>query len=65
MIYNLHACSQSKQEMLRILKITLRQIIHANIRNLQKQSSGGVLKYFAKFTEKHLCQSLFFNRAAG
>ena len=22
----------------------------------------GVFKYFAKFTEKHLCQSLFFNR---
>ena len=32
----------------------------------QKQSCGGnlkkgVLKNFAKFTEKHLCQSLFFN----
>ena len=22
----------------------------------------GVLKYFAKFTGKHLCQSLFFNK---
>ena len=28
-------------------------------------SIKGVLKYFAKFTGKHLCQSLFFNKAAG
>ena len=26
-----------------------------------KQSSRGVLRNFAKFTGKHLCQSLFFN----
>ena len=25
----------------------------------------GVLRYFAKFTRKHLCQSLFFNNVAG
>ena len=25
----------------------------------------GVLRYFTKFTEKHLCQSLFFNKVAG
>ena len=25
----------------------------------------GVLRNFAKFIEKHLCQSLFFNKAAG
>ena len=36
----------------------------------QKQSPGGllqkdVLRNFAKFTEKHLCQSLFFNIVAG
>ena len=36
----------------------------------QKQSPGmfckiGVLKYFAKFTGKHRCQSLFFNKVAG
>ena len=35
-----------------------------------KQSSGGVLsidvlKNFAKFTEKHLYRSLFFNKVAG
>ena len=25
----------------------------------------GVLRKFAKFTEKHLCQSIFFNKVAG
>ena len=25
----------------------------------------GVLRNFAKFTEKHLCQSLFFNKVVG
>ena len=25
----------------------------------------GVLRYFARFTGKHLCQSLFFNKVAG
>ena len=38
--------------------------------NSQKQPSEvfckkSVLKNFAKFTEKHLCQSLFFNKVAG
>ena len=37
---------------------------------MHKQSTGGVLKngfliYFAKFTVKHLSQSLFFNNIAG
>ena len=36
----------------------------------QKQSSRGVLekgvlRNFVKFTGKHLCQSLFFNKVAG
>ena len=30
-----------------------------------KQSSRGVLRNFTKFTGKHLCQSLFFNKVAG
>ena len=34
-------------------------------KNNQKQSPGGVLRNFAKFTEKHLCHSLFFNKVAG
>ena len=38
--------------------------------NSQKQPPGviykkGVLRNFTKFTEKHLCQSLFLNRVAG
>ena len=37
---------------------------------IQNQSPGcsmkkGVLKNFTKFTGKHLCQSLFFNKVAG
>ena len=28
-------------------------------------SKKGVLRNFAKFTEKHLCRSLFFNKVAG
>ena len=38
--------------------------------NLQKQPpevfcKNDVLRNFAKFTGKHLCQSLFFNKVAG
>ena len=45
------------------------QVISRN-NKAQKQSSGGVLKKrflrnFAKFTGKHLCESLFFNKVAG
>ena len=35
------------------------------VANIQKQSFGGVLRNFAKFTAKHLCQSLFLNKVAG
>ena len=33
--------------------------------NIQKQSSKGALRNFAKFTGKDLCQSLLFNKVAG
>ena len=39
-----------------------------DINSSQKQPSEvakGVLRNFAKFTEKHLCQCLFFNKVAG
>ena len=38
-----------------------------NPRNSHRRCSvkKGVLKNFAKFTGKHLCQSLFFNKVAG
>ena len=44
--------------------------ISAVILELQKQPlemfyEKGVLKNFAKFTGKHLCQSLFFNKVEG
>ena len=32
--------------------------------SIQKQSPRGVLKIFAKFTGKHLCQGLVFNKFA-
>ena len=28
-------------------------------------STKGILRYFAKFTGKHLCESFFFNKVAG
>ena len=39
-------------------------------RKIQEQSFGGILskyilKNFAKFTEKHICRCLFFNKVAG
>ena len=39
----------------------------SNVRNSHRRCSvrKGVLRNFAKFTEKHLCQSLFFNKIAG
>ena len=35
-----------------------------SVNNFQKQSCGGVLENFAKFTGKHLCHSLLFNKVA-
>ena len=32
---------------------------------LQKQPRKGILRNFTKFTWKHLCQSLFFNKVVG
>ena len=48
-------------------------IIIGNLNNLARHRSSrpgvfckkGVLRNFAKFTGKHLCQSLFFNKVAG
>ena len=31
----------------------------------QKQSPGGALRNFTKFTRKHLCHNIFFNKVAG
>ena len=45
-------------------------IYYLSLGYFQKQSSGvfcekGVLKNYAKFTGKHMCHSLFFNKVAG
>ena len=42
-------------------------VFYANYRSSRPEvfCKKGVLKNFAKFTEKHLCQSLFFNIVAG
>ena len=40
-------------------------IIFLLVISFQKQSSKVVLKNFAKFKRKHLCQSLFFNKVEG
>ena len=42
-------------------------IVHNTYRSsrLEVFFKKGVLRNFAKFTEKHLCQSLFFNKVAG
>ena len=47
----------SRKNILKILKIL-------NFTGIEPPERG-VLKYFAKFIGKHLCQSLFFNKVAG
>ena len=41
--------------------------LHSKFRSSHRRCSikNGVLKYFAKFTGKHLCQSLFFDKVSG
>ena len=38
--------------------------LYENVQNTEAATEG-VLKKFTKFTGKHLCQSLFFNKVAG
>ena len=44
---------------------TARGIEHLKKQPPEMFHEKGVLKSFAKFTGKHLCQSLFFNKVAG
>ena len=37
---------------------------YGNFQNTEAAVTGGPLKSFTKFTRKHLCQSLFFNKVA-
>ena len=40
------------------------RILTGRSSNPEKFCKKGTLRNFAKFTEKHLCQSLFFNKVA-
>ena len=55
-----------KSFILSFMKSSLTVILYL-IRSSQRMCSvrKGVLRNFAKFTGKHLCQSLFFNKIAG
>ena len=40
-------------------------LVHNRSSHQRCSINKGVLRNFAKFTRKHLCQSLFFNKVAG
>ena len=46
-------------------ELTLEEYITFKSSHQRCSVKKGVLKNFAKFTGKHLCQSLFFNKVAG
>ena len=53
-----------------LIKATLLMVARRELWNFEKQPpevfyGKGVLRNFTKFTVKHLCQSLFFNKVAG
>ena len=48
-----------------ILSFFVFPLVKDGFTKLRKQSPRGVLRNFAKFTGKQLCQSLFFNKVAG
>ena len=66
LIVHSNFCSDSNYELVsvKVLRIISNMIID---RSSQRRCSlkKGVLKNFAKFTGKHLCQSQFFNEVAG
>ena len=43
----------------------LRKSLRKKIGTCECSSKKGVLRNFTKFTEKHLCRSLFFSKVAG
>ena len=46
-----------------IIKCLIQEILRSSHRRCSV--GKGVLRNFAKFTGKHLCQSLYFNKVAG
>ena len=59
-------CSVNKREV-KCLNIFFRGYLYGPFRSSRPEvfCKKGVHKNFTKFTEKHLCQSLFFNNVAG
>ena len=47
------------------IKRPLRHVSAVLLLSVKEAATGGVFRNFAKFTGKHLCQSLFFNRVEG
>ena len=48
-----------------MFNINMRNTVIMSCHIHSKQSPGGFPRKFRKFTGKHLCQSLFFNKVAG
>ena len=63
----MQSCSLSLKDFWKCVTMTLKNLEIAIIRSSHQRCSvrKGVLRNFAKFTGKHLCQSLFFNKVAG
>ena len=53
----------TSEYLVNIYQITELQPLEAATRGVHQRK--GILRNFAKFTGKHLCQSLFFNKVAG
>ena len=70
MLYLSSALQVIKRSPLVTLQVTiLKNFSHGNRENRSSHQRcsvrKGALRNFAKFTRKHLCQSLFFNKVAG
>ena len=56
---------QKQRDVFKILSNIYGWVFHVRNSRPEVFRKKGVLKNFAKFTRKYLCQSLFFNKAAG
>ena len=61
-----HSSLVERHSLWNYFQLIWHEILDANnVRQSKKQSSGGVLKNFAKFTGKHRCLGFFFNEVPG
>ena len=62
---NLNLCPLN--QLAQVTQVTTMEVTKMNHRSSHRRCSvkKGVLRNFANFTGKHLCQSLFFNKAEG